>query len=244
MTDINRFAAEWITENIKQFHEEKRLKKLRELKLSDLTSRKNPYLFKVKGLNIAGDIVKGFMEAAISSSEETHFGNWMEQLAIAVAQKAKGGKKSSTKGIDLELEENGIRYLITIKSGPNWGNSSQIEKMIDNFRKAEKTLKTSGHVQQIEFINGCIYGKEKEPYKQQGYYKYCGHAFWHFISGSETLYLDLIEPLGMQSEQYNRQFKSEFEAKLNLLTQEFLQEFCTADGRVDWEKLLKDTCGK
>lgn len=244
MTDINRFAADWIGKNIDQFHEEKRLKKLRELKLSDLTGRKNPYLFKVKNLNIAADIVRGFMEAAISSSEETQFGNWMEQLAIAVAQKAKGGQKSSAKGIDLELEENGIRYLITIKSGPNWGNSGQIDKMIDNFRKAAKILRTSGHVQQIEFINGCIYGKDTNPYKEKGYYKYCGQVFWRFISGSETLYLDLIEPLGIQSEQYNQQFKEEFEAKLNLLTQEFLREFCTSDGRVDWEKLLKDTCGE
>lgn len=65
MTDINRFAADWIGKNIDQFHEEKRLKKLRELKLSDLTGRKNPYLFKVKSLNIAADIVRGFMEAAI-----------------------------------------------------------------------------------------------------------------------------------------------------------------------------------
>lgn len=244
MTDINRFAADWIGKNIDQFHEEKRLKKLRELKLSDLTGRKNPYLFKVKSLNIAADIVRGFMEAAISSSEETQFGNWMEQLAIAVAQKAKGGQKSSAKGIDLELEENGIRYLITIKSGPNWGNSGQIDKMIDNFRKAAKILRTSGHVQQIEFINGCIYGKDTNPYKEKGYYKYCGQVFWRFISGSETPYLDLIEPLGIQSEQYNQQFKEEFEAKLNLLTQEFLREFCTSDGRVDWEKLLKDTCGE
>ncbi|GLW59898.1 hypothetical protein Hthe01_02470 [Hydrogenophilus thermoluteolus] len=244
MMDITRFAAEWIDKNINQFHEEKRLKKLRELKLSDLTSRKNPYLFKVKGLNIAADIVRGFMEAAISSSEETQFGNWMEQLAIAVAQKAKGGQKSSAKGIDLELEENGIRYLITIKSGPNWGNSGQIDKMIDNFRKAAKILRTSGYVQQIEFINGCIYGKDTNPYKEKGYYKYCGQVFWRFISGSESLYLDLIEPLGIQSEQYNQQFKEEFEAKLNLLTQEFLQKFCTSDGRVDWNKLLKDTCGK
>jgi len=244
MTEINRFAADWIAENIDKFQEEKRLKKLRELKLKDLTSRKNPYLFKVKGLNIAADIVRGFMDAAISSSEETQFGNWMEQLAIAVAQKAKNGQKSSAKGIDLELEENGIRYLVAIKSGPNWGNSDQIAKMMDNFRKAAKTLRSSGHIQQIEFINGCIYGRDKSPYKEKGYYKYCGQAFWHFISGSETLYLDLIEPMGKQSEQYNHQFKKEFDAKLNLLTQAFLQQFCTPDGRVDWNKLLKATCGE
>ena len=243
MHEINAFAARWISEHIDRFQEEKRLKKLRDLQLKTLTTRKNPYLFKVKGMNVAADIVRGFLEAAISSSEETQFGNWMEQLAIAVAQEAKGGRKSSAKGIDLELEENGIRYLVTIKSGPNWGKSSQIDNMMDKFRAAAKVLRTSGHQERIEFVNGCIYGRDDTPYKEKGYYKYCGQRFWYFISGSDTLYLDLIEPLGRQSEQYNQQFQKEFEAKLNLLTQQFLQQFCTPDGRVDWDKLLRTTCG-
>ena len=92
MHEINAFAARWISEHIDRFQEEKRLKKLRDLQLKTLTTRKNPYLFKVKGMNVAADIVRGFLEAAISSSEETQFGNWMEQLAIAVAQEAKGGR--------------------------------------------------------------------------------------------------------------------------------------------------------
>ena len=31
-------------------------------------------------------------------------------------------------GIDLEFDKDGVRYIVTIKSGPNWGNSSQIGK--------------------------------------------------------------------------------------------------------------------
>lgn len=242
---ISDFAAEWIARNIGEFQEKKRLDKLRNLKLADLTQRKNPYLFRVKGMETGEQIVRSFLDAALSSSEETTFGNWMEQLAIAVAQTAYGGRKSPAEGIDLELEKNGIRYLVTIKSGPNWGNSSQIKRMIDNFNRAAQTLRTSGHNEPLDFVNGCIYGKTRKSYQEKGrYWKYCGQEFWEFISGSETLYRDLIEPLGEEAEQWNVQFEQEYNQKVNALTRDFLNEFCSVNGRVDWDKLLKFNSGK
>lgn len=45
--------------------------------------------------------------------------------------------KSAAEGVDLEFNKDGKKYLVSIKSGPNWGNSSQIKKMIDNFNKAK-----------------------------------------------------------------------------------------------------------
>jgi len=242
---ISDFAAQWIARNIDEFQERKRLDKLRKLKLSDLTKRKNPYLFRTKGMETGEQIVRSFMDAALSSSEETTFGNWMEQLAIAVAQEAFGGRKSPAEGIDLELEKNGVRYLVAIKSGPNWGNSSQIKRMIDNFNRAAQTLRTSGHNEPLDFVNGCIYGKVKKSYQEKGrYWKFCGQEFWEFVSGSETLYRDLIEPLGKEAEQWNALFEQEYAQKVNALTREFLIRFCTEDGKVDWDKLLKFNSGK
>jgi hypothetical protein len=49
-----------------------------------------------------------------------------------------GGYKSSATGIDLELERDGKHYLISIKSGPNWGNSHSINAMKREFAKAKK----------------------------------------------------------------------------------------------------------
>jgi len=241
---IEDFAAEWIAEHIEEFQEEKRLKKLRDLKLGDLTGRKNPYLFRVKGMETGEQIIRSFLDAALSSSEETTFGDWMEQLAIAVAEEGCGGRKSTATGIDLELERDGRRYLVAIKSGPNWGNSSQISKMLDNFRKAERILRTSGHDEPVRFVNGCIYGKDRQPYKERGYWKYCGQAFWEFISGSETLYRDIIEPLGQEAVRWNQLFNEEYMNKINRLTREFLTSYCDEDGRVNWHTLLEHVSGK
>jgi hypothetical protein len=42
-------------------------------------------------------------------------------------------------GIDLECDNNYARNIVTLKSGPNWGNSSQIAKMVADFKTAKKT---------------------------------------------------------------------------------------------------------
>lgn len=41
------------------------------------------------------------------------------------------GRKAGIDGIDLDFDKYGQRYLVAIKSGPNWGNDSQIKKLID-----------------------------------------------------------------------------------------------------------------
>ena len=138
LKDISLF----VEQNIGTFHQ-KRIQSLDSLKLSQVLKRKNPYLFKAKYVLTAEQIIRGIVDAHISSNEETIFGDWLEGLAIFINGKGYNGKKSGITGIDLEFDNKAIRYIITIKSGPNWGNSSQVEKMIDNFKTAKKTLRTS-----------------------------------------------------------------------------------------------------
>ncbi len=82
------------------------------------------------------------------------------------------GWKSGITGIDLEFDNDGNRYIVNIKSGPNWGNNSQIGKMISDFTKAKITLRTSNSGLNIIAINGCCYGRDNKPDKK-AYFKYC-----------------------------------------------------------------------
>ena len=134
------------------------------------------------------------MDAHISSNEETLFGEWLEGLAIFINEQVYHGRKSGISNIDLEFDSEGTRYIINIKSGPNWGNSSQISKMIADFKTAKKILRTSNSQINVVAINGCCYGKDNNPDKGD-YFKYCGQKFWEFISDDKFLYIDLIEPL-------------------------------------------------
>ena len=86
----------------------------------------------------------------------TLFGSVMEQLAIAVCRREFGGRKSAAEGLDLEFERYRTRYIISLKSGSNWSNSSQINKIRDYFRKAKKTLgSNAGKSSKVVAVNGC-----------------------------------------------------------------------------------------
>ncbi len=186
--------ADFIEFHIKEFHS-KRLESLSRLRLNDVLKRKNPYLFRAKALETAQDLVKSILDAHLSSQEEGIFGGFLEQLAIFVSQLCHGGKKSSSAGIDIELDQDDVRYIVSVKSGPNWGNSQQIERMKDNFRRAKRVLGTNRSKMAVVAVNGCCYGRDDNPDKGE-YLKYCGQRFWEFISGDSGLYVKLIEPLG------------------------------------------------
>ncbi|MGD8305432.1 MAG: PmeII family type II restriction endonuclease, partial [Ignavibacteria bacterium] len=135
-------VKKYVENNISVFHE-RRLNSLNDLKLHKVLKRKNPYLFKAKNVLTSEQIVRGILDAHISSNEEAIFGDWLEGLAIFINSQVYSGKKSGITGVDLEFDKDGIRYIVAIKSGPNWGNSSQIKKMIADFNSATKTLRTS-----------------------------------------------------------------------------------------------------
>ena len=103
------------------------------IKLEKVLKRKNPYLFKAKDIMSAEQLVRSFMDAHMSSREETIFSEFLEGLAIFINGEIYGGTKSLAEGIDLEFEKDGIKYSVSIKSGPNWGNSSQIN--LTTFRR-------------------------------------------------------------------------------------------------------------
>jgi hypothetical protein len=166
------------------------------------------------------------------------FGDWLEELAIFVCENVYKGRKSSTIGIDLEFDKDNIRYIVSIKSGPNWGNSSQIAKMKVDFTRAKRTIRTSGSRIEIRAINGCCYGTENNPDKGE-YSKYCGQEFWHFISGEKMLYTDIIEPLGTKAKERNEEFQNSYGMMINNFTKEFIDDFCLKDGSIDWNKLVQ-----
>ncbi len=226
----------YVEENIGTFHK-KRIQSLDGLKLKQVLKRKNPYLFKAKYVLTAEQIIKSLVDAHISSSEEGIFGDWLEGLSIFINGKVFGGRKSGITGIDLEFDNNSIRNIVTIKSGPNWGNSSQIAKMKSDFKTAKKALRTSNSQLNIFAVNGCCYGRDNKPDKGE-YFKYCGQKFWEFISGNSSLYTDIIEPLGYKAKEKNDVFLESYSQMINKFTKEFANTFCDNNGRIDWNSLV------
>jgi hypothetical protein len=234
-------VTQYVRDNIEIFHR-KRIDSLDRLRLNTVLKKKNPYLFKAKYLLTAEQIVNGLTDAFLSSNEETIFGDWLEGLAIFINNRVYGGRKSGITGIDLEFDKEGVRYIVNIKSGPNWGNSSQIAKMRADFNTAKRTLRTSNSGMNIRAVNGCCYGRDGSPDKGD-YFKYCGQDFWTFISGEDTLYTDIIEPLGFMAKERNSAFAESYANKINLFTREFANKFCDDEGRIAWNKLVEFNSG-
>ena len=142
--DLNDVLT-YIEQNIGTFHA-KRLQKLETLRLEKLLLRKNPYLFRAKNILTAETLIRSVLDAFLSSQEETLFGDFLEGVAIFVCSRVYGGEKPATvflEGIDLVFENNAVVYIVEIKSGPHWGNSSQIKKMLQNFETAKQILESS-----------------------------------------------------------------------------------------------------
>ena len=233
-------VREYVNENIVDFHQ-RRIKSLEELTLVKLLT-KNPYLFKAKNITTAGQLIEGLLDAFLSSSEEKLFGDFLEGLAVFIAGKTCGGHKSAATGVDLEFINNGIHYVVSIKSGPNWGNSSQQTKLQQDLQKAVATIKQARFGANVQAVLGICYGKTKTNYVR-GYLKVVGQNFWYLISENKDLYTDIIEPIGHRAKQHNDRFAEEKARVANIFTREFIDGFCDETGAVDWVKLVERNSG-
>jgi hypothetical protein len=188
------------------------------------------------------ELVKLLLDAYLSSQEEGLFGDFLEGLARYTCTQIYNGAKSAGEGIDLQFEKNDITYLVSIKSGPNWGNSGQIAHMKSNFLKAQRILKTNNPRVIVQAINGCCYGKDSRPNKGD-YQKLCGQRFWSFISGNDDLYIQIVEPLGHKAKARNESFQKLYSQVINRFEREVLKDFIK-DDLIDWPKLVQFNSGK
>ena len=230
----------YVNENIVEFHQ-RRIKSLEGLTLSK-SLRKNPYLFKAKNIITAAQLIEGLLDAFLSSSEEKLFGDFLEGLAVFIAGKTCGGHKSAATGVDLEFINDGIHYVVSIKSGPNWGNSSQQNKLQQDLQKAVTTLKQARFGANVQAVLGICYGKTRTSYLR-GYLKVVGQNFWYLISENKDLYTDIIEPIGYRAKQHNETFLNEKSRVANRFTKAFIDDFCDDACNIDWVRLVEWNSG-
>ncbi len=233
-------VCDYVNENVTGFHQ-CRIKSLEELGLKKLLT-KNPYLFKAKYIVTASELIAGLLEAFLSSSEEKLFGDFLEGLAVFIAEMTCGGHKSSAPGVDLEFINNGVHYLVSVKSGPNWGNSSQQAKLEQDLKNAVTRIKQLKRGVNVQPVLGICYGKTKTSYLR-GYLKVVGQNFWYLISENPQLYTDIIEPIGYRAKEHNEAFLEAKGRTLNRLTRQFIERFCSTNGAIDWVKLVEFNSG-
>ena len=213
------------------------------MSLRHILGSKNPYLLKAKNIASPDELVRSVVDAFLFAQEETMFGNRLETFAIYVSSKLFGGFKSELPSVDLEFARDGVYYIVGIKSGINWGNSDQLNRMKDNFKAAREYFRERGERREIVAVNGCIYGKDAKPLKENAdpdktYYKYAGQDFWNFISGDEDMYREIIKPIDEEARARDEEFKRAYDGKVSGMVKEFSNIFLDDEGQINWVKLV------
>ncbi len=236
----------FIASNVIQPFYKIRLARLESANLTIIAKRKNPYLFKAKNIETAGDLAKAILDAFLSSQEETIFGDLMENLAIHICRQVFNGNKAEEgkyRSVDLIFNRGDKLYIIGIKSGPNWGNSDQVNIMKKNYKIAKKLIRNESSMKDIVAVNGCMYGRENNPHKVSkkdpdlSYYKICGQAFWELVSGDSQLYKKIVQPLDKEAKKRDETFKKLYIQKINEMTKDIVNLFYTKNN-LDWNKII------
>lgn len=243
--EVNKITREqvdcFVNENIVEFHN-KRINILSKLTLKKLVN-KNPYLFRAKNINLASELIENSMSAFLSSSEEKVFGDFLEDLAVFISGITMGGHKSASQGIDLEFINDGNHFLVSVKSGTNWGNASQHKKQVEDFQDSVKRIKQSSRSAIPQPVLGICYGKTRTVHHKNGYIQVVGQNFWSLISGNKDLYKEIIEPIGYRAKEHNDNYHKEKSRITNLLTSRFIKEFCYETGEINWPHLVQANSG-
>lgn len=220
------------------------ISKIDAINIKDIMKSKNPYLYRAKSMKTSADIIDSILQAFVSSSEETIFGNcFFEPIAIAAC----GGSKSATRGVDIELHDVSIntKYFVAVKSGTSIFNADSMKKQGENFEEAQRTLRTSGGRIGFSAIVGYAYGTKSETGRGKAkiYEEVAGEEFWEVLTGDKDFYKKIISFMDTLPEQYIDEYNNSYSKASNRLVRDFSNEFCNDDGTINWEKLVEYNSG-
>ncbi len=214
-------------------------KTLDNIDVDKILKRKNPYLYRAKGISSAGQIIDGILAAYVSSSEETVFGNtFFEPIAIVVS----GGQKAVTEGVDITVDKDNIIYSIAVKSGTSVFNADSRKRQEQNFQSAQKRAQQARKA--FLPVVGYGYGKKKVKAGNEKFYKeLAGKDFWQWLTGDAEFYTKIIRLMGTRPDEYAKSFEAAYAKAQNRMVREFTIKYCKEDGSIDWDMLLRFNSG-
>jgi hypothetical protein len=216
----------------------RRLAQFETLKLKEILQSKNPYLFRAMGINDPPKLIDAILSAFLSSSDEGKFGDaFFEPVAISVS----GGRKSITPMVDFELDVEGVTRAYEVKSGPNVFNGRSLMRQIQAFEECRRRIPSKAFEAVVAYGYGTI---SAQPKGKRNFRAVSGQAFWEEISGDPELYKKIFAVLAKKADEHAGAYLKAYGELENRLINEFKSEFATADGLIDWDKLLTLNSGK
>lgn len=213
--------------------------KLDKINVDKILKKKNPYLYRAKGICSAGQIVSGILAAFVSSSEETVFGNtFFEPLAMVVS----GGQKAVTEGVDITVDKDNTIYSIAVKSGTSVFNADSRKRQEQNFQSAQRRAQQARKA--FLPVVGYGYGRKKVKVENEKFYKeLAGKDFWQWLTGDPEFYTKIIGFMGTKPDEYAKEFEEAYVRAENRMIRQFTVKYCKEDGSIDWDALIRFNSG-
>lgn len=241
-TGINHEAVEQaVAKALEEFYDSL-LAKIDKINVNTIMRKKNPYLYRAKAIQNASELVESVLSAAVSSSEETIFGNcFFEPLAVA----ASGGNKALAEGVDIMVEdkESNTIYAIAVKSGTSVFNADSKKRQEQNFNAVRKLAQQAKAI--YEPIIGYSYGRKCATGRGRPtiYKELAGQDFWQELTGDPDFYIKIIKYMGNKPETYLEKYRESYNRASNRLVKQFTEHFCDEDGSINWDKLVRFNSG-
>ena len=219
-----------IAKSLGDFYD-RRMQRLGTLKLRKVLLAKNPYLYKALGTESATEIVDEILKAYLGASDEGIFGDtFFEPIAQAVS----GGTVAPSEGVDIAIETSDRYKAISVKSGPNPFNASQVKRQSDEFETLRRRLTKLR--KQFDPILGHSYGKKQTPStKTKVYRDISGQRFWEEMTGDAEFYQKLITLMeDSVIKKHREEYHAEYQRSVNRYVREFTNDFgsCRLKGEI------------
>lgn len=169
--------------------------------------RPNPFLAAVLGPELMASFpVNQRFERGVVTS----FGTTLQNVARIVAGPRSG---SGTGGADLEMQDNGNRYFVQIKSGPNTASGDIADAISDKLNSARARY-GRGAVGVLGLCFGTldeVHPIARKAFESHGIAIWAGKEFWKIISGGDEMMLEQVlaiaETVGEDSSQLHEAFR-------------------------------------
>lgn len=229
----------FVHEHLSEFYR-KRIEALDKLELKRVLLRKNPYLFRAVGIHDVGELIRNLLSAFSSSSDETIFGNeFFEPLAMDLSR----GQTADGEGVDVLVETTTSISAYAVKSGTAVFNSSSKRDQAKSFLKMRNRLfKTQ---KRFDPVVGYSYGRKTRPSKADSAYReVAGQAFWEELTGDPDCYVKILQAMQNYPDLHRLAFRQAWERAVNRFSMEFMCNFMSSDGSINWRALLEYNSGR
>jgi hypothetical protein len=233
---VHTAVEKFIRKEITKFHN-KKIKKIRNLSTRELING-DPFLVAMNNVNTGLCWIRQCVDRIVFASEETLRGHVYENIAKFIL-KLRFKEITLDSPVDIVLEGKHNIFLIEIKSGSSWGNSSQWFALRKHFEAAEKQINLMKINKSVIKLLGICYGNSRHIERDDGIIELRGPAFWTFVSGSTNFYFTLGKLCNSNSKLYAKKVELEKHKTILRLMEQFKGNVCYNNGEINKKKLLE-----